>query len=159
MTWMVSSPTADGSVLLVNLTEGVSVHATFADTGEQRDITAWVPDLMLIGLATRSARTGWGDSIEVDRVQVASVELIGAEDFDVVFAHPPTGVTATYHWIDGAELLAEGISEQLTAAIAADIAEVPADTSALETATVPEAEPEVDPAQQVGDGAETDGSN
>ena len=147
MTWMVSSPTADGSVLLVNLADGASVHATFADTGEQRDITAWVPDLMLIGLATRSARTGWGDSIEVDRVQVASVELLGAEDFDVVFAHPPTGVTATYHWIDGAELLAEGISEQLTAAVAADIAEVPADTPARETGTDTGPGPEVDPVQ------------
>lgn len=159
MTWMVSSPTADGSVLLVNLTEGATVHATFADTGEQRDITAWVPDLMLIGLATRSARTGWGDSIEVERVQVASVELLGAEDFDVVFAHPPTGVTATYHWIDGAELLAEGISEQLTAAVVADIAEVPADTSALETGSGTDPVQENGPIQQAGGAPDADGGN
>ena len=133
MTWMVSSPTADGSVLLVNLPQGASVHATFSDTGEERDITAWAADLILIGLAMRSTRAGWGDSIEVDKIQVASVELIGADDFDVVFAHPPSGVTATYGWFDGAELLAEGISEQLTAAVAGDIAEVPGDASGIES--------------------------
>lgn len=125
MSWMVSSPTADGSVLLVNLPEGAAIHAMFEDTGEERDITAWAADLMLIGLATRSTRTGWGDSIEVDRVQVANVSLIGADDFEVVFAHPTTGITATYHWVDGAELLAEGISEQLTAAVATGLVQVP----------------------------------
>ncbi len=112
-------------MLLVNLPDGASVHATFADTGEERDITAWTADLMLIGLATRTTRMGWGDSIEVERVQVANVSLLGAEDFEAVFAHPATGVTATYHWRDGAELLAEGIAEQLTAAVAADNTEIP----------------------------------
>jgi hypothetical protein len=138
MTWMVSSPTADGSVLLVNLPEGAAVHATFSDTGEERDITAWTADLILIGLAARTARTGWGDSIEVERVQVANVSLIGSEDFEVVFAHPSTGVTATYHWQDGAELLAEGIAEQLTAAVASDNAEIPDSFPVL---------PSTDPAQ------------
>jgi len=136
MNWMVSSPTADGSVLLVNLPQGASVHATFSDTGEERDITAWAADLILIGLAMRSTRAGWGDTIEVDKIQVASVELIGAEDFEVVFAHPPSGVTATYRWLDGAELLAEGISEQLTAAVAADIAKAPDDTAGIESSIV-----------------------
>ena len=136
MTWLVSSPTGDGSVLLVKLPQGASVHAKFVDTGEVRDITAWSADLILIGLAMRSKRAGWGDSIEVEKIQVASVELIGAEEFEVVFAHPPTGVTATYQWLDGAELLAEGISEQLTSAVAADIAVVPEYASDVESSIV-----------------------
>lgn len=125
MSWMVSSPTADGSVMLLRLPEGAKVHATFLDTEEDRDITDWAADLMLIGLAARTARTGWGDSLEVERVQVANVTLLGADDFEAIFAHPNSGVTATYGWSEGSELLAEGVSEQITSAVAADVAAVP----------------------------------
>lgn len=128
---MVSSPTADGSVLLVRLPEGAKITAAFADTEEERDITAWAADLILIGLAARTVRTGWSDSLTVERVQVANISLVGGDDMEVIFAHPNSGVTATYNWVEGVELLAEGISEQLTSAVAADNAEVPASPAEL----------------------------
>lgn len=117
MNWMVSSPTKDGSVVIVKMSNGAKIHTEFHDTGESRDITSWAADLILIGLATRSNEVGWGDTQEGEKVEVATVSLLGTDEIEAVFAHPLSGVTASYNWKLASELLVEGIAQQLSTAI------------------------------------------
>jgi hypothetical protein len=116
MTWLVSAP-FEGSFLLVRLPEAAAVHVRFSDTGEVRDITDWVPDLMLIGLVTRAARAQMADTISLEQVTVAELTLIGADDLEAVFVNPGTNQTEALHWPAAAELVTIGIAEQLTAAV------------------------------------------
>lgn len=122
MTWLVSAP-FEGSFMLVRIPEGAAVHVRFSDTGEVRDITEWMPDLMLIGLVTRVARGQMSDSIPTDEVTVAELTLVGAEDLEAVFVNPGTNQTDSLHWTAAAELATVGIAEQLTAAVSHDLAE------------------------------------
>ncbi len=119
--------------MLVRLPESASVHVRFADTGEVRDVTEWLPDLMLIGLVTRVARGQMPDSIGSEEVTVAELTLVGADDLEAVFVNPGTNQTDSLHWTAAAELATLGIAEQLTAAVAHDLAESadPADLVAV----------------------------
>lgn len=122
MTWLVSAP-YEGSFMLVRLPEGAAVHVRFSDTGEVRDITEWMPDLMLIGLVTRVSRGELADTMATDQVTVAEMTLVGADDLEALFVNPGTNQTDSLHWAAAAELATVGIAEQLTAAVAHDLVE------------------------------------
>jgi hypothetical protein len=124
MTWLVSTP-YEGSFVLVRLPEGAAVHVRFTDTGEVKDITQWMADLILIGLVTRAARGQMADTLDVDSVTVAELTLVGSEDLEAVFVNPGTNQTDALHWTASAELATVGIAEQLAAAVAHDNAAVP----------------------------------
>ncbi len=119
MTWLVSTP-YEGSFVLVRLPEGAAVHVRFTDTGEVKDISEWMADLILIGLVTRAARGQMADTLDVDSVTVAELTLVGSEDLEAIFVNPGTNQTDSLHWTASAELATVGIAEQLAAAVAHD---------------------------------------
>ncbi len=109
--------------MLVRRPDGAAVHVRFSDTEDVRDITEWIPDLMLIGLVTRASRGQLADTVGPDQVTVAELTLVGAEDLEVLFVNPGTNQTDALHWPAAAELATVGIAEQLTAAVAHDLSE------------------------------------
>lgn len=111
------------------LPDPAAVTVTFTDDGQVRDITALVPDLVLLGLLASSGRVpGEGDLLAAaDQVDVGAVDLVGAaaDEVTVAYWHTPSGEGTAGTWLQAVPLLTAGIVEQLTAGVAAEASQVP----------------------------------
>jgi hypothetical protein len=120
-----SRPHEEHHSFVLRLPGAARVLVAFVDESEPRDITSWVPDLALVGLASRHRELAGLEGRAEDVVEVARVTLDGADPGEVgaIYTHPPTGVAVDVTWPELADLVGRGVSEQVTSGVAHEVAE------------------------------------
>lgn len=124
-----------GHSVAVRLPETLRVEAMFVDDGKVRDITDYVADLILTGLAVRFEQEQNLRAEPAETVPSGMITLTGdATEFLALYLHTPTRVIAELGWDEAATLLALGVVEEITAGVARDVAT--AELDAEDTAAV-----------------------
>jgi hypothetical protein len=142
--WM--SRDEQGHSVVLRLAESVRVEAVFVDDGKVRDITAYVADLVLTGLAVRFEHEQHLRADAPESVPSGMITLVGdPSDFVALYLHAPTRVAAELGWEEAATLIALGAVEEITAGVASDVAaaelgDTPAEGVAPPPPTQPPAE-------------------
>lgn len=130
-----SSPNPAGHVVIVRVPGECRLTARFFDEPEERDLTSWSADLIVIGLAVRHERA-IGVSAEPtdpdDKVDVGEVRFDGDLDgASFVYLHQNSGTTVDFTAEEALTLAELGVSSQITAGVATEAADVPDDASGL----------------------------
>ena len=140
---LVSHPSPDGSVVICAVGPASVVRAEFVDEAGWRDITALVPDLLLIGLAearrSADADDPSGDPSEEqaeDLVRVGRVYVTG-EDPELLFASPAGQVVQPVTFDEARPFIESAIAAQITAGVAAEAVEADAVEADAVEAAVP----------------------
>jgi hypothetical protein len=119
----VSTPNDEGHVLIARISPGTRVVVTYDDTHEPQDITEWVADLALVGMAVQYERNTNQTLPPTNIVKMGRVSVVGAgEPPTFLYAHPLTGTASEYGWAVAAEVVALGVARQITAGVAFEVA-------------------------------------
>lgn len=120
------SAVVDGSMVVFRHPVGGTVRCAFHDDGSVRDVTAFVADLVLIGLFVRSRQLEAAEAAgDGERVEVASVELDGPADaYSAIYLHLPSRETAEIAPAEFVDLLTLGIAQQVEQAVVEDLVAV-----------------------------------
>lgn len=138
---LVSAPRPSGHLAVVRLPDGALFTARYVDDpdGQERDITALVADILLSGALDQVEAAAAGRPEPTEVVHAAAVayrepllpgQVRAAASF--TWLHVPTGDGGDFPAEDVLGLLARGIAVEITSGVAAEAADVPADTASLE---------------------------
>jgi hypothetical protein len=117
---LVSHPSPDGAVVICAVAAYSAVVAEFIDEDGSRDITALVPDLLLLGLAAHHGNPDDVDSVRGgDLVQVGRVLVVG-EPPELLFAAPAAQLVSRISFDEALPYIEAGVAAQVTAGVRAD---------------------------------------
>ena len=112
-----------GHSVVLRLPEALRVEAVFVDDGKVRDITDYVADLILTGLAVRFEQEQNLRAEPSEAVPSGMITLTGdPAAFVALYLHAPTRVIVELGWDEAAALVALGVVEEITAGVASEVA-------------------------------------
>lgn len=127
-----------GAVVVVRLPDAAAFYATYLDDGSTRNITAHTANLLLTAALDRIEKANDPplDTDDVEAVTVAYASRLSTLEVpSFTWLNAPAGEAGDFGSDDVLELLAQGLSVELTAAVAFETAatEIPDDASSLDS--------------------------